>query len=128
VATVYDGVREVQARTKVLMVVVADMLHDNPEDEASVLAVLGEHPEVCMFIQQLSEQAQELFPGVRIQIDAVQWEPYDPPVRIVLHIRQRWDDYKQVILDFASWMGTQPEFDPNLVGVLPLWEDSNART
>ena len=48
------------------MVVVADMLHDNPEDEASVLAVLGEHPEVRMFIQQLSEQAQELFPGVRI--------------------------------------------------------------
>ncbi|MGC4192411.1 MAG: hypothetical protein QM589_14770 [Thermomicrobiales bacterium] len=95
------------------MVAVADMLHDNPE--------------VRTFIQQLSEQAQELFPGVRIQIDAVQWEPYDPPVRVVLHIRQPWEDNKRAMAAFVAWLSTRADFDPELVGILPLWQEPDAR-
>ena len=109
------------------MVAVANLLPENPEDEASVLAVLKEHPQARAFIQQASEKAQELFPGVRISLDAVQWEEWDPPLRIVLHIRQPWERYKAAILEFASWTGVQPTFDPGLIGVLPLWEDSDAR-
>lgn len=109
------------------MVAVANLLPRNPEDEASVLAVLREHPEARTFIQQASEKAKELFPGVRISLDAVQWEEWDPPLRLVLHIRQPWERYKASILEFANWMGAQPSFHHELIGVLPLWEDTDAR-
>ena len=109
------------------MVAVANLLPENPEDEASVLAVLREHPEARTFIQQASEKAQELFPDVRISLDAVQWEADDPPLRIVLHIRQPWEEYSIAIKGFAGWLGAEPTFDLGLVGVLPLWEDIDAR-
>lgn len=73
------------------MVAVASLLPENPEDEASVLALLKEHPELRTFIQQTSGKAQELFPGVRISLDAVQREEWDPPVRLVLPIPGPWE-------------------------------------
>ncbi|HWK79751.1 MAG TPA: hypothetical protein VNP95_03245 [Thermomicrobiales bacterium] len=110
------------------MVAVANLLPENPEDEASVLAVLREHPEARAFIQQASEKAQECFPGVRISLDAVQWEEGDPPLRLVLHIRQPWEDYSIAIKNFAGWLGGRSLADLETVGLLPLWQESHART
>jgi hypothetical protein len=110
------------------MVAVANLLPEDPEDEASVLAVLREHPEARTFIQQASEKAQECFPGVRISLDAVQWEKGDPPLRLVLHISQSWHDYSIAIQTFTRWLGGRPLADLETVGLLPLWQDSHART
>ena len=109
------------------MVAVASLLPENPEDEASVLAVLREHPEARTFIQQASEKAQELFPGVRISLDAVQWEEWDPPVRLVLLIPGTWESYERGMAAFVTWLGGRPLEDMETVALLPLWQDPHAR-
>jgi hypothetical protein len=110
------------------MVAVAKLLPTDPEEEASVLSVLKEHPEARVFIQQASEKAQDVFPGVRITVDAVQWEEWDPPLRMVLTIPGPWEVYQTAMGAFVDWLGKRPYADLETVALLPLWQESDART
>ena len=109
------------------MVAVANLLPDNPEEEASVLAVLREHPGAREFVQQASAKAQGLFPGVRISLDATQWEEGEPPIRMVLQISGTWEAYEVAMGAFVDWLGARPLDDLETVGLLPLWQESHAR-
>lgn len=109
------------------MVAVASLLPDNPEEEASVLAVLREHPELRTFIQQASTKALELFPGASIQLDTVRYDAWDPPVCMRLYIPQEYEDREHGLDAFIGWVADAPGYDPDLISFLPLWKDTRAR-
>ena len=109
------------------MVAVANLLPDNPEQEASVLAVLREHPELRTFIQQASAKALDLFPGATIQLDTARYDEWDPPLCMRLYIPQDREDRDRGLDAFIGWIAHAPGYDPELISFLPLWTDARAR-
>lgn len=103
------------------MVAVASLLPDNPEDEASVLAVLREHPELRAFIQQASAKALELFPGATIQLDTVRYDEWDPPVRMRVLVKGDLERVESIRRDYMRWLQTTLEYPENLIFVFPQW-------
>jgi len=105
------------------MVAVAHLIPNDPQEQASILAVLREHPELRAFIQQASARAEELFPGATIQLDTVRYDDWDPPVRMTVHIHEPWDSFAAKIDGYIHWLTRQPGFDGEVIAVLPQWYD-----
>ena len=103
------------------MVAVAQYIPDDPQQKASVLAVLREHPELQGFIARASAKAEELFPETRITLDAVQYDEWDPPVRMIVKITQPWPDYQAASDTFIHWVGHLPDYKRDLILVMPMW-------
>ena len=103
------------------MVAVAQFIPKDPQEKESVLAVLREHPELQDFIARVSAKAEAMFPEVAISLDTVQYDDWDPPVRMLVHITQPWDDYTAASDIFARWVGHLPEYDRELIFVWPQW-------
>ncbi|MGN6033641.1 MAG: hypothetical protein ACTHQE_18450 [Thermomicrobiales bacterium] len=105
------------------MVAVASLLPDNPEEEASVLAVLREHPELRTFIQQASTKALEFFPGASIQLDTARYDEWDPPVTMNVFVRddQRddQDDMVQRRLEYVRWLRDHLAYPEDMIFVFP---------
>ena len=103
------------------MVAVARYIPQDPDEKASVLAVLREHPELQDFIARVSEKAETMFPEVSISLDTVQYEDWEPPVRMHVKITQPWDDYTASSDAFTHWVGHLPDYDRELILVWPQW-------
>ncbi len=103
------------------MVAVAQFIPDDPQQKESVLAVLREHPELQGFIARVSEKAEEVFPEISITLDTVQYDDWDPPVRMIIHITQPWDDYWSASQIFVHWVGHLLDYDRELILVMPMW-------
>ncbi len=103
------------------MVAVAQFIPPDPETQASVLAVLREYPEVQEFILRASEKAEEIFPEVRISLDTVQYDEWDPPVRMILHAVESLDRFEVLFDQYTHWLAYDANYPDELVQVLPMW-------
>ncbi|MGC4104850.1 MAG: hypothetical protein QM753_00655 [Thermomicrobiales bacterium] len=109
------------------MVAVASLLPDNPEDEASVLAVLREHPELRAFIQQASAKALEFFPGASIQLDTARYDEWDPPLQMVVHAPGSLNEIGALRMEFFQWLHTELDYPEDLIFVFPQWAGDHGR-
>lgn len=103
------------------MVTVAQFIPQDPEQKESVLAVLREHPELREFIQHASEKADEVFPNVRISLDTVQYDEWDPPVTMTINVIQSWSAFHQSYNEYVNWLISNPDFPRELILVMPVW-------
>ncbi len=105
------------------MVAVAQFIPQDPKEQESVLAVLREHPELQDFILRASEKAEEIFPKVRIILDTVRYDEWDPPARLMVyakdhHIAAFMSKYHH----YTRWLVYESSYPDVLVQVLPLWD------
>jgi hypothetical protein len=84
------------------MVAVAQFIPEDPREKDSVLAVLAKHPELESFIVEVSDEAHERFPEVRIELDTVGYDDWDPPLRMLVHVTQPLDSYRDAIVPFTQ--------------------------
>jgi len=103
------------------MVAVAQFIPQDPEKKESVLAVLREHPELREFIQRASEKADEVFPNVRITLDTVQYDEWDPPVTMTVWVVQPWSEFQKSVDQFTHWLAYESGHDRNLILIMPMW-------
>ena len=103
------------------MAKIAQLIPNDPTAKESVVAVLREHPELQDFIARVTDKAEEVFPEFDIVLDTVQYDEWDPPVRMLVHITQPWDDFWDSSATFAHWVGRLPEYDWELILVMPMW-------
>ncbi|MGB3307857.1 MAG: hypothetical protein WBA63_16840 [Thermomicrobiales bacterium] len=101
------------------MVAVAQLIPDDPQEQASVLAVLREHPELRGFIAKASAKAEEFFPGATMHLDTVQYDEWDPPVRLIITAPMAQSDFMPVLDRYMSWMRQQEDYDGALLFVFP---------
>jgi hypothetical protein len=111
-----EAIQEVPA-----MVAVAQLIPDDPEEKASVLKVLREHPELQEFITRTLQKAEEMFPEVRVELDTVRYDEWDPPIRLRLYLTQPWEQYRTASDEFIHWFANDPGFDIDTILVMPLW-------
>jgi hypothetical protein len=104
------------------MAAVAQLVSEDPQEQQSVAAVLREHPELQDFIGRVTDKAEEIFPESSFSVDTVRYDEWDAPVRMFIRITQPWDDYKVVSDQFFHWFAHQPDYDPDLILVMPLWD------
>lgn len=109
------------------MVDVAQIIPTDPEEQASVLAVLREHPELREFIQRAIQKAEEIFPNPRVTLDAVRYEEYDPPVRLQLLVAEPLMSFDQHHSDYVTWLVHTSHFPEHLIQILPLWKRPDYR-
>lgn len=103
------------------MVAVAQFIPDDPKEKESVLAVLRAHPELQDFIARASRKARELSPNVAIELDTVRYDNWDPPIRMLVHFKVPWEEYRVVSNDYIHWFANDPGFDLDAILVMPLW-------
>ena len=103
------------------MVAVAQYIPKDPREKASVLSVLAEHPELQDFIASISDEARRTFPEVTIELDTVRYDEWDPPLRMILHVTQPWNDYWDTVYGFTRSVGQRPDYNRDLVFVMPKW-------
>lgn len=104
------------------MVAAAQYIPDDPREKDSVLTVLREHPELNAFIAEVSEEAKRRFPEVRITLDTVRYDEWDPPLRMLVHVTQPWQDYWDVVYDFTRSVGKRTDYNRDLIFVMPEWK------
>ncbi|MBA2470033.1 MAG: hypothetical protein H0V37_11565 [Chloroflexia bacterium] len=103
------------------MVAVAQLIPQNPEEKASVLAVLRAHPDLQDFIARASDNAKESFADVRITLDTMRYDDWGPPVRMLVHVTQPWDEFKAIRSEYVRWLTQDPAFDLDVILVMPMW-------
>ncbi len=103
------------------MVAVAQFIPPDPETQASVFAVLREHPELQNFILRASEKAEEIFPEVQITLDTVQYDDWDPPVRMKVHAVETLDRFEELFSHYTHWLAYDADYPQDLIQVMPMW-------
>jgi hypothetical protein len=103
------------------MVAVAQFIPNDPEQKESVLAVLREHPELPDFILRASEKAQEIFSDVRITLDTVRYDEWDPPVRMIVHSKSHPDIFENLFSRYTHWLAYDANYPDDLIQVMPMW-------
>jgi hypothetical protein len=103
------------------MVAVSQFIPDDPKEKESVLAVLRTYPELQEFITRAIQKAEDMFPEVRVELDTVRYEEWDPPIRLRLHLTQPWEQYRKSSDEFIHWFANDPGFDLDTILVMPLW-------
>ncbi|CAN5778641.1 hypothetical protein BH20CHL3_BH20CHL3_13970 [soil metagenome] len=104
------------------MVAVAQFIPKDPEQKESVLAVLREHPELQEFIARASEKAEQIFPNVRITLDTVRYNEWDPPVTMTIWIPLPWSQFLEAQDRLTHWLAYDAEHDKDLLFVMPMWD------
>jgi hypothetical protein len=103
------------------MVAMAQLIPEDPKEQASVLEVLREHPELTGFIAKASTKAEEFFPGATMHLDTVRYDEWDPPISLFIDAPVSWPDYKRGKDEFIRWLVAQPDFDIDLILAMPRW-------
>jgi hypothetical protein len=104
------------------MVNVAQIIPTDPEEQASVLAVLRDHPELREFIQRTGDKADQIFPEARITLDTQQFDEWDPPVRMLVHAHaQDIDAFMPQYHRFSAWLSHEAPYPEDLIQVVPVW-------
>lgn len=101
------------------MVAMAQLIPNDPDEQASVLEVLRQHPELKGFIAKASAKAEEVFPGATMHLDTVSYDEWDPPVRLIIHARLPWETFESSLDGYLSWLVAQSDFDEQLIQVIP---------
>jgi len=104
-----------------VMVAMAQLIPKDPQEQASVLAVLRAHPELKAFIAKASAKAEEVFPGATMHLDTVQYDDWDPPVRLIIGAPQSKEQFMARINAYMMWVDDQPDYDEELIFVFPQW-------
>lgn len=104
------------------MVAVAQFIPQDPKEQESVLAVLHEHPELQDFILRASQKAEEIFLVVRVTLDTVQYDEWDPPVTMTIWIDLPWDRFLAAMDRFTHWLAYEANHDKELLFVMPMWD------
>lgn len=112
------------------MVAKAQYIPDDPKEQASVLKVLHEHPELRTFIQRAVQMAHDLFPDPRVVLDTQRYEEIDPPVRLLLYVSEPLATFDRHYHGYSQWLAHESEYPQELIAVMPLWggsQQSHAR-
>ena len=97
------------------MVAVAQYIPDDPHEKDSVLTVLREHPELHDFIADVSAEAHRRFPEVRIELDTVRYDEWDPPLRMLVYVTQPWPEYRETVDRFTHDVGRRPDYNRDVI-------------
>lgn len=103
------------------MVAVAKLIPKDPKEQASVLEVLRAHPELPDFIARASQKAEEVFADPLIHLDTVGYDEWDPPVRLIIEAPMSWESFEPAFDRFLKWLSPNPDYNRDLIAVLPLW-------
>lgn len=103
------------------MVAVAQLIPKDPKEQATVLGVLRAHPELQEFITRATEKALEIFTDPQIHLDTVQYDEWDPPVRLIIEAPMSWESFEPAFDRFLKWLSPNPDYNRDLIAVLPLW-------
>jgi hypothetical protein len=103
------------------MVAVAPFIPEDPQEKDSVLEVLAEHPELEPFIAEISDEAHRRFPAVRIELDTVGYDEWDPPLRMLVYVTQPWPTYRETVDGFTQVVRENPRYNRDLIFVMPQW-------
>lgn len=104
------------------MVAMAQIIPDDPKERDAIQAVLRAHPELESFIADVSEEAHRRFPEVRIELDTVAYDDWDPPLRVLLHATVPWPEYRRRVDEFMAVVRENPGYNRDLVFVFPMWD------
>ena len=103
------------------MVAVAPYIPDDPREKDSVLSVLREHPELNDFIADVGTEAHRRFPDVRIELDTVRYDEWDPPLRMRVYVTQPWPEYRKAVDTFTHDVGRRSDYNRDVIFVFPNW-------
>ncbi|MGI8485687.1 MAG: hypothetical protein ACR2OU_15675 [Thermomicrobiales bacterium] len=101
------------------MVAMAQLIPEDPQEQASVLEVLRQHPELKTFIAKASAKAEQIFPGATMHLDTVQYDDWDPPVRLIIGAPMEQGAFMAVLEDFLGWLRNQSNYNRELILVFP---------
>ena len=104
------------------MVAVAQFIPADPDQKASVLAVLREHPEMAAMIVRASEKTGDIFAKYRITLDTRQYDDWDPPVRMLVWVDEPWEAFKADVERFTHWLAHDASHDRKLLFIMPMWD------
>ncbi len=103
------------------MVAMAQLIPEDPKEQASVLEVLRAHPELNGFIAKASAKAEEFFPGAMMHLDTVQYDDWDPPVSLIIQSPLPMPEHRVAVNTYIHWLTSQPDYDDELISVFPQW-------
>jgi hypothetical protein len=103
------------------MVAMAKLIPEDPQEQESVLAVLRQHPELKNFIAKATAKAEEVFPGATMHLDTVQYDDWDPPVRLIVRSPLPMPEYRVAVNGYIRWLTAQPDYDQEMIFVFPQW-------
>lgn len=103
------------------MVAMTQLIPEDPKEQASVLEVLREHPELGGFIAKASAKAEELFPGATMHLDTIRYDEWDPPVRLIIGAPLSKKAFMARVNEYMTWVENQPEYEEELIFFFPQW-------
>jgi hypothetical protein len=110
------------------MVAVTQLIPKDPEEQASVLTVLREHPELREFIARATEQALEIFTDPEIHLDTVRYDEWDPPLNLIIRAPMPFDQFERAFDLYMKWLSPNPDYDRDLILVFPqFWGDPDEK-
>jgi hypothetical protein len=103
------------------MVAVAQYIPTDPEEKASVLAVLRDHPELPEIIQLAIQKATEVFPDPRVALDTERYDEADPLMWFQINVEEPLLSFNEHYHQYAYWLANESNYPDELIGILPLW-------
>jgi hypothetical protein len=103
------------------MVAMSQLIPKEPKEQASVLGVLREHPELQGFIARATERAREIFTEPEIHLDTVRYDEWDPPLRLIIRAPMPMPEYRQAFERYLEWLSPNPEYNRDLILVFPQY-------
>ncbi len=103
------------------MVAMAQLIPTDPDEQASVLEVLRQHPELKGFFAKASAKAEEVFPGATMHLDTVGYDEWDPPVRLIIHAPMPLTTIEAATRDYMAWLRESLAYPEDLIFVFPQW-------
>ncbi|MGI8484747.1 MAG: hypothetical protein ACR2OU_10850 [Thermomicrobiales bacterium] len=103
------------------MVAMAQLIPEDPDEQASVLEVLRQHPELKGFIAKASAKAEEVFPGATMRLDTVSYDEWDPPVRLLIRAPMSLASVESATRGYITWLREALAYPEDLIFVFPQW-------
>ncbi|HYI25757.1 MAG TPA: hypothetical protein VD767_10135, partial [Thermomicrobiales bacterium] len=69
----------------------------------------------------VSDEAHRRFPEVRIELDTVRYDEWDPPLRMLVYVTQPWPEYRKAVDAFTYDVGRRPDYNRDVIFVFPNW-------
>ena len=104
------------------MVANAQYIPDDPKEQASVLKVLREHPELQGDIERAQEAASRIFSKYRIWLDSRTYDEWDPPLTLYIGVNEPFDQFRQSADEYTDWLAYTSNYHRDLLLIMPTWE------
>lgn len=99
------------------MVALRHLLPQDPDDRSTVEGVLREHPDIMRFIERFSERVRSSFGDVSVVIDSQQFDPWDPPITVIVRGPMSEEEYLKRYALMRDWAKADPEYDASRVHI-----------